>query len=731
MDIHRDDGRGEENNNSNNNNDNNKDIVIVQSPTNSTDEGDDSDDRLEEVPVEEQNHHQYSYHDDRDVSTSVHSIPPAPVLVLGSSGENSTNNEDACFASLPTAAELRRNSNGPKYKMVSPETMRWIKLVLAVVVVFSCVLAVGVSIRRRNNNSGPTIVVTSMQVENFVLAHNLSSQADLDRPGSPQRQAVEWLAQDATHQNTGLPSPQSPQFSPGYRFLARYVLALNYFALGGANWNFALDFLSHDKDICNWNGIVVDQWEDDSNNVRRGGVFCDPITQFPIHLALPGNNLKGTLIPTENGLLTSLKSLEIENNPNLGGSIPESLCELTNLNSLYLGRNSLVNSIPSCIGEKLVNLNHLVLNNNLLDDRLPYNIAILTNLEKLMIDDNLMTGEPLPIFNSLTDLKVLMANHNEFNGFIDSGTFLHHAALEWLDLSDNNFLVPTTGIPRHLFKMESLDVLDLSKNRLSGHVPTDITTNTVLKYLSLYANDLNGGIPSELQNLEALIHLDLSDNLFHGPIRHELGNLSNLRFLYLGDNTELYTGAIPETFGNLTQMEDLSLRKTNRAGELPLFLADMEHLVYLDLGTNDFGGEIPSAYGSQLTNLEFLMLNTNINVTGNLPDSFSNLRNLRGIFIDGTGISGNVEETICELPHFVHEELDVTYGMMHVAHANCEGDINPVHTCHCCECCGFRETCSIPHQMALRSSWEQDFQLLDFEINNGTTFLNRDYIPPV
>ena len=51
-------------------------------------------------------------------------------------------------------------------------------------------------------------------------------------------------------------------------------------------------------------------------------------------------NLYGATIPTENGLLTSLKILNIENN-NLIGTFPTELCQLTNLKYLNLGRNTL------------------------------------------------------------------------------------------------------------------------------------------------------------------------------------------------------------------------------------------------------------------------------------------------------------------------------------------------------------------------------------------------------
>ena len=700
MDIHRDD-------------DNDQHKVIVQSPTSSSSEGDD--DPLEEVPVEEgqkNNSMNISYHDEREtVHERCDVLPPPPIL-----------DNDSCFASLPSASEVRRNSNGPKYRL-TPEAARWLKVVVAVVLVFCCVLAVSVGMSRKRSSATP-IVVSEEEIESLLLAHDISSREDIYLPESPHRQAISWMAQDATQAGKGLPSPASPQFPSGYSFMARYIMALCYYSWQGPEWHFDLKFMSKDKDICDWAGIVVVP-DNGSNSIKHAGVFCDPTSLIPVQLTLPGNNLRGH-IPTELGLLTSLLSVDLEGN--ILDNIPTQLCEHTKLNSLNLGSNSLVGAIPLCIGSQLTGLKQLALNDNLFEDELPTELASLTALEQLLIDDNDLTGLPLPIFDSLTNLKVLMAHHNEFGGVIESGHFEHHQRLEWLDLSDNNFQVPSTGIPRHFFRLSALKVLDLSVNRLSGQFPTELNENTVLQYLSLYGNDLKGDIPSKLEKLQALVHLDLSDNFFHGPIPQEIGNLANLRFLYLGDNSGLHPGHVPETFAALTQLQDLSLRNTNRIDDLPPWLATLTNLVMLDLSMNNLGGTIPATYGEQLTKLEFLMLNTNKNITGDIPDSFADLVHLRAIFLDGTEISGNVEETICNLPKFVPGDSSATNV---VVHANCEGVNNPIKSCSCCECCGFGLTCSLEHQMAIRSTWQKDFQTLHFEIRNGTNFLDKDYIPPL
>ncbi len=68
-------------------------------------------------------------------------------------------------------------------------------------------------------------------------------------------------------------------------------------------------------------------------------------------------------------------------------------------------------------------------------------------------------------------------------------------------------------------------------------------------YLDLSENKLTGLIPSELGDLSNLINLILDTNQLTGAIPDELGNLTNLRWLWLWSNQ--LTGSIPLELGNL------------------------------------------------------------------------------------------------------------------------------------------------------------------------------------
>jgi Leucine-rich repeat (LRR) protein len=72
---------------------------------------------------------------------------------------------------------------------------------------------------------------------------------------------------------------------------------------------------------------------------------------------------------------------------NLNGSIPPSIGNLVNLQSLFLGVNRITGSIPSSIGN-LVNLTSLLLYANKLSGGIPSSIGNLVNLTTLSLRSN-------------------------------------------------------------------------------------------------------------------------------------------------------------------------------------------------------------------------------------------------------------------------------------------------------------------------------------------------------
>ena len=109
-----------------------------------------------------------------------------------------------------------------------------------------------------------------------------------------------------------IPTTFSPQDSEVYRYIARYVLALDYFHFTNYNQTFAavdvlsqsgknhpeqpqfMNFVTSGEDICQWNRRTGSTSHNDSKNMDPNqnngtiqmGVTCDDKTKLPINLTI-------------------------------------------------------------------------------------------------------------------------------------------------------------------------------------------------------------------------------------------------------------------------------------------------------------------------------------------------------------------------------------------------------------------------------------------------------------
>eukprot|EP00980_Cylindrotheca_fusiformis_P026153 scaffold15472_cov117-Cylindrotheca_fusiformis.AAC.17 len=169
--------------------------------------------------------------------------------------------------------------------------------------------------------------------------------------GSPQDQAIEWLA----FHDTPL------EGNARNHLMQRFALVVFYFTHGGpTTWNSIND--SQSGWISHGGGIHECQWR---------GVDCNSADEVT-GLRLPageGIALTGSSLASEIGLLTSLQYFDGANQ-RLQGTIPSEWGSLTNMIMLDLSNNEIRSTIPSFIGA-FSNLSSLMLGGNLLTGHFP------------------------------------------------------------------------------------------------------------------------------------------------------------------------------------------------------------------------------------------------------------------------------------------------------------------------------------------------------------------------
>ena len=228
----------------------------------------------------------------------------------------------------------------------------------------------------------------------------------------------------------------------------------------------------------------------------------------------------------------------------------------------------------------------------------------------------------------------LALSRNGLSGTIPSA-LSHLSQLERLNLQHNEL---SGEIPPELAGLTHLRNLDLGRNQLTGMIPPELAGLIQLQVLNLRSNQLNGRIPPELTRLTHLRNLDLGRNQLTGTIPPELAGLIQLQVLNLGSNQ--LNGRIPPELAGLTQLQELQLAVNQLGGEIPLQLGQLTQLQEMGLGDNQLSGEIPTELG-RLTNLQGLDLAYN-HLIGSIPPELAGLTNLQLLYLSVNQLTGGI-----------------------------------------------------------------------------------------
>ena len=198
----------------------------------------------------------------------------------------------------------------------------------------------------------------------------------------------------------------------------------------------------------------------------------------------------------------------------------------------------------------------------------------------------------------LRNLQGLCIGNNEMlSGHLNEILSANMTTLLRLDLAFNKLSGEIPG--EMLAKMKSLVKIQLCcqlGKGLTGKIPKEIGNLTQLQVLSLGENKLYGSIPKSVAKLTHLWFLDLETATFLSGGFENLYNLSSLRFMHL--SLAGLNGTLPDEFGlYFPAMIECLLPGNHFTGSIPSTMGNMTNLWHLNLANNYFSGQIPKSIG--------------------------------------------------------------------------------------------------------------------------------------
>ncbi|XP_028760800.1 receptor-like protein EIX1, partial [Neltuma alba] len=415
------------------------------------------------------------------------------------------------------------------------------------------------------------------------------------------------------------------------------------------------------EDCCNWKGVYC---SNETGHIQ----FLNLRSSFPLsgkinitslsefhdmeYLDLSGNDFYPSEIPES-----------IESFTKLVGDLPWTIGNLSKLQHLYLGSNSIGGVIPFQLGNlSMLRTLQLGGNSNLTFDQQSNHdakwlseLSSLSSLDLSSVSDVGYSHLWLQLIGELSKLRVLRlsgygisythnpsltsypSNYSSSLVILDlSGNNLNSASFQWpfnlssnlreLYLRDCNLSSTDLHFTFSNFQLSSLIVLDLSYNNLMSLTALNFGSN--LQVLNLQTCSLlsdNLIFTAFNPNLTSLVQLDFSYNLLTSSSTfHWISNFTfNLREIQLLEN--LLEGPIPKGFGNImNSLEVLDLSGNKLCGEIPTSLGNICTLKHLYLSHNNFSGELSNGN----------------NLGGVITEShFNKLSNLKGLSLSGNSLA--------------------------------------------------------------------------------------------
>lgn len=373
-------------------------------------------------------------------------------------------------------------------------------------------------------------------------------------------------------------------------------------------------------------------------------------------------------IPAAYRNLCMIGTLSLDDNQ-LTGTLPATLTQLNQLTALDVSTNLLNGTLPNVNWQQM---SSIIMSNNMFSGSLPISMCQMTNLYTIVLSNNKLTGSIPVCFNNFSRLSYFYMFNNKLTGEIQfeamafdnlialdlsynllSGPFptsLANSGASYLTI-DNNRMTGT--LPESLISSQAIISVYFDKNFFTGSLPFGVIDGT--SYLSecdLSSNLLYGTIPASISQLQFMYYLSIYGNYLSGEVPVSLGQMQVLQTLLFSDNH--LSGTFPDGILALTRQQYLNLSTNHFAGTLPQYISHFLRLGYFDVSLNHFSGSIsPNTFNTQ-SKLTALVLGDN-RLTGSLDGLVDPILQTEMVQVDvGTNqFTGTLPLNILSLPSLI------------------------------------------------------------------------------
>ncbi|XP_014511463.1 LRR receptor-like serine/threonine-protein kinase GSO2 [Vigna radiata var. radiata] len=308
--------------------------------------------------------------------------------------------------------------------------------------------------------------------------------------------------------------------------------------------------------------------------------------------------------------------------------------------------------------------------------------ALSGSLKSLYLGESELSWRSIYNISKLSSLEVLDLSWNYLNesesilgSLKENETFKWPTNLQELILRSNSlnnrFLSSLSGLPH-------LQGLDLSQNQLEGTLDiSGLLTSSNLTLISLRNNNIHNFVANQgTKSLDRLDFLDLDWNMIDGnKLRESLRTLSlSIRELSISYNN--LTGTIAEDFHDLSNLQQLTLDgNINMKNNFFESIGNLTSLKTLSVSYCHINDTLPAADWYKMNKLEELNLEGN-GFEGYLPGSFVNMTSLRKLEISQNNFIGRFDSSIATLTSleyfgFIENQFEVPISFLPFAnHSN-------------------------------------------------------------